>query len=132
MFFTTRIAIADAIFRDGFTDIYEFGGCEGVYFADRQLDVNDGFEVDVTLCMDAPDEVFERHEVIEDGAAGLWTPCPNSCRRAQPDRQTEGVRPLLRRLFSQGHATGNSAKRSRQPPGRLSQCSGYAERYRVL
>ena len=35
MFFTTRIAIADAIFRDGFTDIYEFGGCEGVYFTDR-------------------------------------------------------------------------------------------------
>ena len=67
-FFTTRVATADAIFRDGFTDIYEFGGCEGVYFADRQLDVNDGFEGDVTLCMDAPDEVFERHEVIEDGA----------------------------------------------------------------
>jgi hypothetical protein len=68
MFFTTTVSTADAIFRDCFTDIYEFSGCEGVCFADRQLDVNDGFEGDVTLCMDAPDEVFERHEVIEDGA----------------------------------------------------------------
>jgi hypothetical protein len=57
VYFTTTVARAEAIFRDGFTDLLE-----GVWFADRQLDINDGFEGDVTLCVDVADDLFRQYE----------------------------------------------------------------------
>jgi hypothetical protein len=34
-FVTTTVRQADDIFQGGFTNLYEFSGVEGVYFADR-------------------------------------------------------------------------------------------------
>jgi hypothetical protein len=31
----------------------------------RQLDANDGFDGDVTLCLDVPEEVFEQYDVTD-------------------------------------------------------------------
>jgi hypothetical protein len=59
-YFTTTVTVADAILRDGFTDLYEFAGMAGVWVADRPLDANEGFEGQVTLCPDVPDEEFRR------------------------------------------------------------------------
>jgi hypothetical protein len=64
-FFTTTVRRADDIFQGGFTNLYEFRGVEGVYFADRQLGAADGFLGQVTLCLDVPDEVFSRWEWFE-------------------------------------------------------------------
>jgi hypothetical protein len=67
LFFTTTVARADSILQDGFTDVYEEGGISGVWFADRPLDANDGFDGDVVLCLELPTEEFTLHEWVEDG-----------------------------------------------------------------
>jgi hypothetical protein len=66
-FFTTTVRRADEIFRFGFTNLYEFGGINGVCFTDRQLDARDGFTGEVTICLEIPDDVFSRWEWVEDG-----------------------------------------------------------------
>jgi hypothetical protein len=66
-FFTTTVRRADDIFRSGFTNLYEFGGINGVCFTDRQLDARDGFVGEVTLYLEIPDDVFSRWEWVEDG-----------------------------------------------------------------
>jgi hypothetical protein len=55
------------MFANGFTDLClpEYGS--GVLLADRQLDANEGFEGELTLCLDVPDAVFERYEWFEEG-----------------------------------------------------------------
>jgi hypothetical protein len=65
-FFTSTVRRADDIFRFGFTNLYEFGGINGVCFTDRQLAAADGFEGEVTLCLEIPDDVFSRWEWVED------------------------------------------------------------------
>jgi hypothetical protein len=67
VYFTTTVACTDVIFRDGFTDLHEFGEVAGAWVADRQLDISDGFEGDVTLCLEVADDLFERYEWAEDG-----------------------------------------------------------------
>ena len=66
LYFTTTVARADSIFQDGFSDLYEEGGISGVWFADRPLDANDGFDGDVVLCLELPAEEFTLHEWVED------------------------------------------------------------------
>jgi hypothetical protein len=68
-YLTTTVATVDAIFRDGFVDLYEFGGVRGVWLADHQLGINDGFEGPVTICLEVPNAVFERHEWVEEHPA---------------------------------------------------------------
>jgi hypothetical protein len=67
VFLTTTIATADRVCRDGFTNMHQLSDVEGVYLADAQLDANDGFEGPVTLCLDVPDDVFQKYEWVEDG-----------------------------------------------------------------
>jgi hypothetical protein len=43
-------------------------GMSGVWFADRQLDAGDGFQGEMTLCLDLPDDEFERYEAREEDA----------------------------------------------------------------
>ena len=63
-FFTTTVRRADDIFRSGFTNLYEFGGINGVCFTDRQLDARDGFvgepsgEIAIASCVEALSRVF--------------------------------------------------------------------------
>src|ERR1700682_4215282 len=77
-YLTTTVSDARSIFRDGFTDMGDWatrmglvpdGDCElhGVWLADRQLDCNEGFDGEVTLCLEMPEDVFKRHEMVEDG-----------------------------------------------------------------
>jgi hypothetical protein len=66
VYWTTTVARTEAIFRDGFTDLYEEFGREGVYFATQQLDALDGFDGDVTLCLDLPPEVFDEYDLTDD------------------------------------------------------------------
>jgi hypothetical protein len=40
-------------------------GWRGVYFATIQLDANDGFDGDVTLCLDVPEKEFENYETTD-------------------------------------------------------------------
>jgi hypothetical protein len=68
VYFTTTLAIARTILRDGFADMHEEFGLSGVWFADRQLDAGDGFEGELTLCLDLPDDEFERYELREEDA----------------------------------------------------------------
>jgi hypothetical protein len=65
VYLTTTVPRADAIFRDGFTDLYEEFGMQGVYLATVPLDANDGFMGDVTLCLEVPPDVFQRHDVTD-------------------------------------------------------------------
>jgi hypothetical protein len=68
VYLITTVADSRSILREGFTDLHEECGQQGVYFADRVLDVNDGFEGDVTLCLDLRDDEFKRYEIVEEGA----------------------------------------------------------------
>jgi hypothetical protein len=52
--------------RHGFEDCYEESGQTDVYFATTQLDINDGVEGDVTLCLDIPDEIFDEFECTDE------------------------------------------------------------------
>lgn len=61
-YFTTTVEETKAIWRDGFRDLHHEFGMKGVWFASEQLDVNDGFEGDVTLCLDVPEGVFAKYE----------------------------------------------------------------------
>jgi hypothetical protein len=65
-YLTTTVPGADAVFRDGFTDLYEEFGRRGVYLATVPLGANDGFDGDVTLCLDVPPDVFQRHDVTDE------------------------------------------------------------------
>jgi hypothetical protein len=47
-YFTTSVERTRSIFRDGWADIYEEFGTEGVYLSTLPLDVNDGFDGDTT------------------------------------------------------------------------------------
>lgn len=48
-----------------FADNAEFGEARGVWVGREPLDANDGFEGDLTLAVDLPDEVFAECECIE-------------------------------------------------------------------
>jgi hypothetical protein len=74
VYMTTTVPEADAIFRrfqggdGGYRDLHKFAGYTGVWFADRRLDANDGFDDPLTLCQEVPDDVFARYEW------GNWSP----------------------------------------------------------
>jgi hypothetical protein len=65
-YYTTTVKRAEDILRDGFVNLYEECGVRGVYFADTQLNVNDGFEGDVTICLDIPEGDFKQYEIHGD------------------------------------------------------------------
>jgi hypothetical protein len=67
VYLTTTVATADAIFRDGWTNLHEDCGKVGVHLADAQLGPNDGFCGPLTLCLDVPEDMFRRYEVEEAG-----------------------------------------------------------------
>jgi hypothetical protein len=67
VYYTTTEDRARTILLEGFADMYEFGGREGVWLSDCQLDANDGFDGPVTLCIDVPDEEFTKYEFVEEG-----------------------------------------------------------------
>lgn len=62
-FLTTKVERTNEIWREGFRDLHQQFGRQGVWFADEQLDVNDGFEGDITICLEIPEDVFEEYEV---------------------------------------------------------------------
>jgi hypothetical protein len=62
VYFTTTVATAEAILLERFTDLHGEFGMEGVYFASKQLDINDGFEGEVTLCVDVPDATMQQYD----------------------------------------------------------------------
>src|SRR5262245_38785196 len=68
-YFTTNVPTTRAIFANGFTDLYEEFGMRGVYFSESPLGINDGFEGDVTLCLDVPDEVFKKYDITDSAMA---------------------------------------------------------------
>jgi hypothetical protein len=70
VFLTCLVATADAIFRDGWTDLHCLCGVEGVHLSDCPLDEREGFEGPVTLCVEVPDDIFEKYEWIEEAAEG--------------------------------------------------------------
>jgi hypothetical protein len=57
---------AETIVREGFENLCEEFGWTGVCFATTPLGANDGFQVDVTLCLDIPDEIFEQYECTDE------------------------------------------------------------------
>jgi hypothetical protein len=65
VYFTTTVARSRETLKSGFTDLYAFGDQRGVWVGREPLDINDGFEGDVVLCLDVPDDVFERYEMSE-------------------------------------------------------------------
>jgi hypothetical protein len=66
VYFTTTIARADEIWREGWTDRYkEFGRC-GVYASTKPLNINDGFSGDVTLCLDVPEGLLAEYDVTDE------------------------------------------------------------------
>jgi hypothetical protein len=56
----------EAIWRDGWADLYEEFGMKGVYFTTQPLDTNDGSDGDVILCLDVPDEVFKQFDATSE------------------------------------------------------------------
>jgi hypothetical protein len=72
VFFTTTIALAKEFMASGFRNLYREtfdvplsdGATEirGVWMADKPLDINEGFEGPVVLCLDVPDETFRKFE----------------------------------------------------------------------
>jgi hypothetical protein len=66
-YFTTSVERARTIFDSGFTDLYEEFGVQGVNLSTRPLDVNDGFDGDVTLCLDVPEGTFKQYDVTDTG-----------------------------------------------------------------
>jgi hypothetical protein len=70
VYFTTTVPRADAILAAGFTDDSEEFGRRGVYCSTRPLDAADGFEGQVTLCLDVPEETFAAHDVSDDVTRG--------------------------------------------------------------
>jgi hypothetical protein len=63
VFLTTSVDTTKQIWRDGWWDIHEEFGMSGVCLADAQLDANDGFLGDVTVCIDVPEGVFAQYEI---------------------------------------------------------------------
>jgi hypothetical protein len=69
-FITVNVSNCENILRDGWWDMHNLFGVAGVHISDRPLDAREGFEGLVTLCLEIPEEVFEKHEWIEDVAEG--------------------------------------------------------------
>ena len=59
----TTISQVRVIFRDGWTDLDTELGMDGVYVSPNKLDINDGAGGNVTLCVDIPEQLFDRFEV---------------------------------------------------------------------
>jgi hypothetical protein len=87
VFQTATISRTDAILRDGFIDMHRLGEIHGVHCADVPLGVMDGFEGDVTLCVEVPDEVFQQYECKEDGCSHRYALIPAAVLNSlgQPD-----------------------------------------------
>jgi hypothetical protein len=58
----TTVERAVTIVRGAFENLCKEFGWTGVYLATTPLGANDGFQGDVTLCLDIPDEIFEHYE----------------------------------------------------------------------
>jgi hypothetical protein len=65
-YLTTTVAQAEAIFREGWADTHEEFGRNGVYLSTVPLDANDGFDGNVTLCLEVPDDTFGEYEVTDE------------------------------------------------------------------
>jgi hypothetical protein len=65
VFVTTTVQIARETLKNGFTGRYSLGEHSGVYVGERVLDIKDGFDGQVTLCVNIPVGVFNCHEEIE-------------------------------------------------------------------
>jgi hypothetical protein len=64
-YWTTTVPVAEAIWQVGWTDRYEEFGMRGVFMATIPLDANDGFDGEVTLCLDVPEDVFGKYDVTD-------------------------------------------------------------------
>jgi hypothetical protein len=74
VFLTATVAQAEAIFRRGYTNLRAEFGREGVYWSDSPLGVAEGFDGEVVLCLDVPDELFagwEAHDELTPGRLAL-------------------------------------------------------------
>jgi hypothetical protein len=65
VYFTTMVPTVEAIFHNGFSDLYEQFGRHGVYFSTVQLCVLDGYDGNVTLCLEVPDDVMAEYDVTD-------------------------------------------------------------------
>ena len=66
VYLTTTVPVVESILQEGFTDLHEFAGLSGVYMADCKLNANDGWPGEMTLCLDVPEDVFQRYEIVEE------------------------------------------------------------------
>jgi hypothetical protein len=60
VFVTVPVATADAFLLDGWTDLYSLRGVDGVHLSDGPLDYRHGFFDPVVLCLEVPQDTFER------------------------------------------------------------------------
>lgn len=71
VYFTTTYEITKRIFEQGFWDMHtDEADRKGVWFAAEPLGANDGFEGDVVLCTEVPDDTFAKYKV--DDPAHSW------------------------------------------------------------
>jgi hypothetical protein len=62
---------AETIVRDGFQNLCNEFGWTGVYLATTAPGASDGFQSDVTLWLDIPEEIFEHYE-CHDELQAAW------------------------------------------------------------
>jgi hypothetical protein len=70
VFMTTTVAQAEAIFRNGYTNLCAEFGREGVYWSDSPLGAADGFDGEVVLSLDVSDELFQGWDVPDELTPG--------------------------------------------------------------
>jgi hypothetical protein len=64
-YYTTTVDRFETILEEGFKDLYSEFGMRGVYFSTIPLEANDGFEGDVTICLDVPQVIFDTFDVTD-------------------------------------------------------------------
>jgi hypothetical protein len=65
VYFTTTVAMAEVVWRDGWTDLFHEFGKDGVYLITAPFTAISGFEGEVTLCLDVPEQLFDRFDVTD-------------------------------------------------------------------
>jgi hypothetical protein len=65
VYVTTTVENAKRVLCEGFRDVYEEFGRDGVWLGDIQRGSGAGFDGDVTLCMEVPENQFEQYEASE-------------------------------------------------------------------
>jgi hypothetical protein len=65
-YLVTDVPTARAVFANGWHDTHCEFGREGVCLSTVPLDARDGFDGDVTLCLDVPEDLFDRFDLTDE------------------------------------------------------------------